>query len=257
MRWTALFLLLLVMTPLDGAGQGVRVAGRVIADEDGRPLAAADISIRRPDGGFIAATETDSTGSFSFFVTSVPAVRIYAQRYGYESTVTPLLYFDGRSFIQVEVRLATDAVLLAPLEVVVWSEVDESPLLDNFRMRYEEGLGVYFTRTDIERRRPMYVSDLLRSVPGVSLVGGGGGQRPRIELTRTAGMRCRTQIFLDGMLMTRGGVDDVRLDDLVSPGSVEGIEVYRGLSTIPPEFLNADAECGVVAVWTRRGGRGR
>ena len=47
---------------------------------------------------------------------------------------------------------------------------------------------------------------------------------------------------------------DFRIDEVISPGSVEGIEVYRGLSTVPAEFLNPDAECGVIAIWTRRGG---
>lgn len=39
-----------------------------------------------------------------------------------------------------------------------------------------------------------------------------------------------------------------------APGLVEGIEIYRGLSTVPAQFLNSDAKCGVVAIWTRRGG---
>jgi outer membrane receptor for ferrienterochelin and colicin len=72
-----------------------------------------------------------------------------------------------------------------------------------------------------------------------------------------------TQIFVDGFLVNRRMVgvngnrpSDFRIDDVVSPASVEGIEVYRGLSTVPPEFLNPDAVCGVIAIWTRRGGGG-
>jgi hypothetical protein len=78
-----------------------------------------------------------------------------------------------------------------------------------------------------------------------------------VTFGRAAGNGCATQIFVDGFLVNRGGpggVNDIRLDDVVSPGSVEGIEIYRGLSTVPAEFLNADAACGVIAVWTRRGG---
>ena len=69
---------------------------------------------------------------------------------------------------------------------------------------------------------------------------------------RRAG-ECPVQIFLDGMLATRnndGG--GVLVDDLVSPLDVEVIEVFRGLSSIPPEFLTPQARCGVVAIWTRR-----
>ena len=192
-------------------------------------------------------------------MTRVSAVRIFARRIGYKGANTPLLHFDNHRFIQVEVRMDTEAVLLAPLEVVVWSDVDRSPLLDNFRQRRSQGMGIYITRQDIERRRPMYTSDLLRSVPGVELVGGGGGSRPRVALSRGLGMGCATQVFVDGMLVNRrsfGEIIDFRLDDVVSPGSIEGIEIYRGLSSIPPEFLNADSQCGVIAVWTRRGGVG-
>lgn len=257
MRWKTLIQLALALAAVaPAAGQEVRVVGRVIANDTERPLEAAEVSIRRADGGFIGSTETDSLGNFEFLVSRTSSVRLFAKRLGYESTITPLLYFDNRRFIQVEVRLDTDAILLAPLEVVVWSDVDRSPLLDNFRARLETGLGTYFTREDIERRRPMYVTDMLRTVPGLQLVGEGSG-RPRIELGRGTGMACATQVFVDGMLMNRGNAGAVRLDDVVSPGSIEGIEVYRGLSSVPPEFLNADSECGVVAVWTRRGGRGR
>lgn len=256
MRWIALLLTGLLLAPATLQGQQVRISGRVIADDGGAPLGAAEVSLRRADGTFLTSAETDSTGAFEFVLTRTSAVRIHARRMGYQAAVTPVLHFDGRRFIQVEVRLDTDAILLAPLEVIVWSDVDRSPLLDNFRARRELGVGTFITRGDIERRRPMYVTDLLRTVPGVSLVGGGGGARPRIELGRGLGAGCATQIFVDGMLMNRRNAQDVRLDDVVSPGSVEGIEIYRGLSSIPAEFLNADSECGVVAVWTRRGGSG-
>jgi hypothetical protein len=33
---------------------------------------------------------------------------------------------------------------------------------------------------------------------------------------------------------------------------VEAIEVFKGLGSVPPEFLNVYARCGVIAIWTRR-----
>jgi len=256
MRLLALFLIAsFLLPPAQGSAQQVRVAGRVIADDTEEPLGHATVIVRRADGTFLRRLATDSVGRFEFIVTRTSAVQLFAQRVGYRSAGTPVLYFDGHRYLQVEVRLHTEAVLLAPLEVIVWSDMDRSPLLDNFRFRSANATGLYITRRDIEARRPMYVTDMLRSVPGIQLVGGGSGTRPRIELGRGAGKGCTTQIFVDGMLMTRGAAAaDIRLDDVVSPGSVEGIEIYRGLSSIPPEFLNVESECGVVAVWTRRGG---
>jgi hypothetical protein len=257
-RHLPLFLLLFTAAPV-AAQQQVRIQGRVISNESERPLPGAEVTLRRRDGTFLKKLAADSLGKFEFVVSRQAGVRIQAQHIGYKTNTTPVLYFDRHRFIEVEVRLDTEAILLAPLEVIVWSDVDRSPLLDNFRQRRSTGFGTYITRKDIEARRPMYTSDLLRTVPGIELIREGTGTRPRIELARGAGRWCRTQIFVDGMLMNRQGPGpeiDVRLDDLVSPGSIEGIEIYKGLSSIPPEFLNADSQCGVIAVWTRRGGTG-
>ncbi|MGH7446416.1 MAG: TonB-dependent receptor, partial [Longimicrobiales bacterium] len=234
----------------------VLIEGRVIA-EDGRiPVASAEVRLMQQNGRVLQRTETRADGKFDFSVRPVPAMRLHVQRQGYKTTTTPLLLLDHRTYFQVEVTLDTEAVLLAPLEVLAWSEVSTSPFLDNFRRRVGNGMGIYITRADIEERRPVLVSDLLRTVPGVSVESAGSGTRPVVTFGRARARDCVTQIFVDGFLANRrvpGGSDDVRLDDMVSPGSVEGIEIYRGRSTIPPEFLNADASCGVIAVWTRRG----
>lgn len=235
-------------------GQEVRIEGRVVAEDTELPVGHARVTVVRPDFRFIRQVEADSTGRFEVTFKGHEAVRLRAERLGYATATTPVLNFDGRNYFQVELRLDTDAVLLAPLEVVVWSEVDPSPLLDNFRRRLDTGQGIYITRAQIDARRPMFMSDMLRVVPGLTLEGAGSGSRPRIVLSRGNALGCSTQIFVDGMLMSRPGAD-VRLDDLVTPMSVEGIEIYRGLSTVPAEFLNPEAKCGVVAVWTRRGGR--
>ena len=154
-----------------------------------------------------------------------------------------------------------DAVLLAPLEVVAWSAIPEDAVLEGFKRRVENGLGVYITKDAVEARNPTFVTDLLREVPGVQVIGQGTGIRPVVRMGRASSRECATQIFVDGFLINRRAASvanappmDFRIDDMVLPSSVEGIEIYRGLSTVPPEFLNPDAECGVVAIWTRRGG---
>jgi outer membrane receptor for ferrienterochelin and colicin len=92
-------------------------------------------------------------------------------------------------------------------------------------------------------------------VPGVHLRSSGRGLRREVYMGRT-GDYCPAQIFVDGFLLNGRsrltGDTEFTIDDAVSPASIEGIEVYRGLSSVPAEFLNPDSRCGVVVVWTRR-----
>jgi hypothetical protein len=253
-----LFLMLLPLFPGQVLGQ-VRIVGRVIEDKSALPIGFADVTIRGPGGATLGRVETDELGNFEFTVRRGYGVRIHAARIGYRENTTPLLYFDNHRLLQVEVRLDPEAILLAPLEIVAWSEVIDNAMLEGYWRRVETGLGFYITREQVEARNPGFVSDLLRDVPGIQMSGGSVGARPNVRMVRASSRNCATQIFIDGFLVNprdvAGSPEDFRIDDMVSPASVEGIEVYRGLSTVPPEFLNPDAACGVIAIWTRRGGR--
>jgi hypothetical protein len=260
-------LVLTLALAVPAAGQQVRLMGRVLDDVTERPLGQATVTLLTSDGRVLGHSESADDGTFDFDVERVRSIRLQVQRASYRANTTPVLRFGGRNFFQVEVRLDPEAILLAPLEVVAWSEVDPAPFLDAFRQRVATGSGIYITRAQVESRRPMYVTDLLRDVAGLAVTGTGSGLRSTVQMTGRAAANdlqsdCPTQIFVDGFLVNRrtmmgaGPAADFRIDDVVSPSSVEGIEVYRGLSTVPAEFLTPDARCGVVAIWTRRGGRG-
>jgi len=259
MRPRHFFLLVLPLLLPDLAWAQVRIVGRVIEDKSALPIGFADVTIRSPGGATLGQVEADEFGNFEFTVRRGYGVRIHAARIGYKENTTPLLYFDEHRLLQVEVRLDPEAILLAPLEIVAWSEVIDNAMLEGYWRRVESGLGIYITREQVEARNPGFVSDLLREVPGVQMSGGTVGARPSVRMVRASNRNCATQIFVDGFLVNprdiTGEPEDFRIDDMVSPASVEGIEVYRGLSTVPPEFLNPDAACGVIAIWTRRGGR--
>ncbi len=263
MRVQYLFLLLLLFVP-DALGAQVRIVGRVIEDETEVPISYAEVAVRSPGGATLGRAEADELGHFEFFIRRASAVRLHVERLGYKETTTPVLYFDKHNLLQVEVRLDADAILLAPLEIVAWAEVIDNALHEGFRNRLQTGLGTYITREQVEARNPSRVTDILRDIPGIEVTGGAVGNRPSIRMVRASNRNCATQIWIDGFLVNRRGLNagggltpmDFRIDDMVNPASVEGIEVYRGLSTVPPEFLNQDADCGVIAIWTKRGGRG-
>lgn len=246
---------LLALAAGAAAQNRVQILGRVLDDQSGDPIVDVDLAARTVADAFLGSATTDEAGRFSFTVYRIDAIRIYAARFGYKRTSTPVLRFDGNDYFEVELRLHPDALLLAPLEVIARREAQQSPVLAGFRHRMQRGAGYYITRAEIERRNPMFISDMLLDVPGIRSSSSGRGARRILRMARTEAWNCSLQLFVDGVLMTPrvAAMGEIPVDDLVSPGSVEGIEVYRGLSTVPAEFLNENARCGVIAIWTRRG----
>jgi TonB family protein len=70
---------------------------------------------------------------------------------------------------------------------------------------------------------------------------------------RFRGSTCDPEFVLDGLVLGPA-VFDI---DAVAPGTIEGIEIYSGPSTVPVEFkragLGSRNGCGMIVVWTRRG----
>lgn len=240
--------------------RSVAVRGTVLDEASDAPLEGVVIAAMDSFGDVLVRRTTDAAGEFTFTVKDRAGVRLRARRIGYREVNTPFLSFEGRDLHVVELRMDTEAVPLAPLTVVARSRrLERSPVLSDFDRRAESGFGWYFTRDEIEEIAPTLVSDLLARVPGVRLESSGGSNlRRTLTMARSSvgpgGGRCPAQIFLDGRLVTRSNAIEFPVDDLVTPEAVEGIEVYRGLSTVPPEFLTPSSRCGVVAIWTRRGG---
>jgi TonB family protein len=86
---------------------------------------------------------------------------------------------------------------------------------------------------------------MLREIPGVRI----GPVSNQGRAIRLRGATCPPLVFVDGFPATAGEFD-VDMIDLVT---VEGIEVYSGMATVPPEFLGPrDLDrCGVIAIWSR------
>lgn len=145
-----------------------------------------------------------------------------------------------RAFTGFMVQQAVDlpaVVVEADRIILTWGRMRE------FWHRRERGLGRFITRAEIERRHPVYISDMLRMVPGLSVSRNRG--TTEIRSTRSAG-RCAPGIWVDGQRLT-----DVDLDAFVHPQDVEAIEVYRGVGETPVEFSSGFSPCGAIVVWTR------
>ena len=114
---------------------------------------------------------------------------------------------------------------------------------DEFWRRRRFGQGRFFTRADIERRRPNKVTDLLMGTPDLRTWSDQYNHR-RFQLMLN-GVPCNVTFWVDGSPVRFG--EDV--DEYVTARDVTAVEVYRGFE-IPPPYGGGNA-CGAVLIWTR------
>ena len=121
-------------------------------------------------------------------------------------------------------------------------------ILADFYDRSARGFGHFVTREQIEKRNPMNLSDMMRMIPGARLIPMRNGGQAALRFNRAMGARdCPPQYWVDGVKAFALNIDDI------IPQDVEGIEIYEGASSVPPQFNTKEGTtiCGVVLIWTR------
>jgi outer membrane cobalamin receptor len=109
-----------------------------------------------------------------------------------------------------------------------------------FEKRRATGKGTFFSRGDIEKSRRHQVSEVLRTVRGLRVDCNGGSCR--VLMVRSTS--CEPRYFMNGF--------PTNAEALLTPVlDVAGIEIYRGPSETPPEFLGANSMCGAIGIWTK------
>lgn len=183
-----------------------------------------------------ATTLTDADGRFALEALPVGQYRLVVDALGYR-TLSEEVRIVGASPFSLSIRLAPEAI---ELEGIVVASV-RNPWLEErgFYRRQLRGMGTTFAADEIRDLRIHQVTDLFRMVSGVTLQGAGSPVSPFISFRGG----CRPDVVIDG---TNFG-PNVRIDDHVFPGDVQGIEIYRG-ATSPGLF--SSSSCGSVLIWT-------
>lgn len=234
----------------DTASAGT-VIGTVVGARADSPVAGARISVRgRAGEASPAPVVTDHDGRFRLAGVS-PGARVFeVELPGLPSTTFRAdVRSDGPT--ELALRVETRLVPQPAIAVRVTADGERDGKLAGFYRRRARGLGRFMDREEIENRRALEVSDLLRSMPGV-VVTPGPGSTGEVAMSRSSTLRahrgCRIVYFVDGIRVPPA--DGFRPDEL-SPGDLAGIEVYRSVSEVPAIFLRTGEECGVIALWTR------
>lgn len=113
-----LFLLSAVASP--GAAQ--RVTGRVLDASTAYPVGLAHVQLLDTARVSVVATLADSSGRFVLDVPQAGSFSIAAERFGYVTTVSPLLAISEVRQYELDVELRPDPFQLGPLQIVVRNE---------------------------------------------------------------------------------------------------------------------------------------
>lgn len=219
------------------AQAGVRGA---VVDSLGGAIPGAQIRVQ----GSSASAITDETGVFRIQRIPAGAVVLNVRRLGYKPAARTLEHAGAAESV-IEIRLAAVPEVLPTVEVRRRAQASDARLA-GYNARREKRVGHFVTRDQIERHDSPRFADVLRGVPGLvvkPLRGSGGG--------RTVSIRgnCSPLVFIDGFPAASGALDL----DMIDLSTVEGIEIYSGLATVPSEFLSVQGteRCGVIAIWSR------
>ncbi len=222
------------------------ISGRVADHESALGIPGAVVSLTSQLEGPTSVRRRGTNRDGRFFYSKLPpgTYVLTIDRFGYRSmhdTVT----IPAGSELRMHAELSPFPVELDPVVVVVKSRSHPFTVIPGLEQRERRGLGTIIDRDAIEQQKPFYVSDLLRTVPGVRLL------RDQ-DLGYSVRLRggCLPAVWIDG---NRTEATDVDL--LLRPADIQTVEVYRG-AELPPRFGNNP--CGAVVFWTRiaQGGSG-
>lgn len=240
--------LLSLLLPRLAVAQGVATAYGAVAgmvrDESGQAVASAEVVAQ--EGG--ARALTDDEGYFLLPRIPLGSVTLHVRRLGFKPRDVTTFVSRANAARELTVVLTQLPQEIAGVEVRAQGRRYSGPMAE-FNRRRESGFGGhFFTRAQIDSLRPLNTTDILRRVPSFTFIRSGNQAVPR-----SRDRRCTPLIWVDGTPAAAGYYDP----DLINPRTIEGIEVYSGAATVPPELLGPGmiASCGAIAIWTRAGDR--
>jgi hypothetical protein len=208
-----------------------------VTDTSGVPLSRAEIWLVAVSG-----LRTISNDSGKFELPGLPAgsITLGVRRLGYEAATFTAVLKPGKTH-RAKFPLVPSAQSLA--EVKVQDTV--SSWLSVFEERRSMHRGTFLTRRDFERENLRIATDILRRVPGVQIVPTRSGTS--VQMMRGAGARrCIPQLYVHETPYS-GNFDDFTPDD------IEALEVYVGISEIPPDLVTLGRPiCAAIVIWTRQ-----
>jgi hypothetical protein len=214
------------------------VSGQVIGT-DASPVANAQVRLENAHAVVLRILRSDTAGRFSADrLSDAPAV-IHVRAFGYAPQDVAVKISATTHRTALTIHLEAIAAELPGMPVTE-EEIDHDKKLAAYRDRKAHNSFAHFLDGDvIEARKPQFVSELLRTVGGVTLTSG--------RLGNTLLLRdCAPLVWVDGVRMP-----GAQLDEVAPPEDIAGIEIYNSFAGIPARYFDRSATCGTILVWLR------
>jgi hypothetical protein len=216
-----------------------RVTGHVFG-LGGDPISGAEVAVIEPGSLSSRRVQTDTSGAFTVGGITHATVSLRVRAFGYTPKTTAVTAPSTTHVASVTVSLEPLAAELASMPITEGSPDYDSKLADYYARKAANSFAHFIDGTEIIKRKPPFVSEVLRSIPGVVLTGTG-----RIgNVVRIRG--CSPLVWVDGIRMP-----GAQLDEVAAPADVAGIEIYNSFAGIPARYFDRTATCGTILVWLR------
>ena len=241
------------------------VRGVLYDDVSGAPLRGTVMLVDPSTNAAVVYVATDSAGWFNLQARN-GTYQISAVRGGYTSVLSAPIPLQNGELMTIRLPIAENGDPQHHIGVVehvrAGGAASAAPLSNGPQTPRATRMGLHFDRAQLEKSNAGTLAEFLQSVPGMAVATSRSGsiQSSRSTSMVNAGARgavgeCHLGWFVDGQRWDIPGRSDPSVEAIGSTqlGSVETLEVFRGLSEMPTELASPDLRCGAVAVWTRRG----
>ena len=210
-----------------------------VADHDGNPVEGAEVALIEHDSA-TRLVRSDSAGRFEMASLPAALVVLRVRRLGYESRNVSVNITSEDHRSSVMISLAAAPAKLNGVSVVDIANEPDAHLREFYERKATNNFGHYVEQSAIESRRPQFLSEMLRHVPGVAVLASR-------RIGNTVKIRgCSPLVWVDGVRMP-----GAELDEVIQPAEAAAVEIYNSFAGIPAQYFDRSATCGTVLVWTR------
>jgi carboxypeptidase family protein len=225
--------------PVEAQAQSGAIRGQVVDQQSRAPVSGAIVNLI----GTHLRASTDTAGRFRQPSLGAGTYILEVRAIGYGVTSWVVRLAEGE-VVDYVFELTPRGVDLNAVEVEGQPGYFQRRMQE-FEERRRAGRGIFITESQITASHAATMVDLLRGVPGVRLSCRSGVCTA--QMTRSAHGVCTADWVIDGMPATISATPHLPAIGIVA------IEIYRSPSEAPAEFLKADSDCGVIAIWTKSG----